>query len=78
MQAISFPTERDYDYVRYYNLMIDRKFFFSDQPAKVYLRTYDSIQKIANGQDNDCATGSLYIMSTTIPIIRLSLFQKIS
>ena len=40
--------------------------------------TYDSIQKIANGQGDDCATGSLYIMPWTIPIIRLSLFQKIS
>ena len=40
--------------------------------------TYDIIQKIANGQGGDCATGSLYIMPWTIPIIRLSLFQKIS
>ena len=38
--------------------MVDGKNFF-DQPVKIYLKTFENIQKIATGQGYDHATGCL-------------------
>ena len=41
-----------------HNVMIDGRNFF-DQPIKNDIKTYEDIQKIANGQGDDFTTGSL-------------------
>ena len=38
--------------------MVNGQNFF-DQPGKSDMRTYDNIQKIATGQEDDCTTGFL-------------------
>ena len=49
-----------------YNVMIDEKNFF-DQPINNNLKTYESIRKIATGQDD----------YTILFFVRLYLFQKL-
>ena len=44
--------------IKDYNVMIDGRNFL-DQPVKNNLRTYDNIQKIAAGQEDDYTTGYL-------------------
>ena len=44
--------------VKDYNIMIDGQNVF-DQPVKNDLRTYDNIEKIATGQEDDYTTGCL-------------------
>ena len=42
--------------VKDYNIMIDGKNVF-DQPIKSYIKTYENIRKITNGQGDDYPTG---------------------
>ena len=44
--------------IKDYNVMVNGQNFF-DQPGKSDMRTYDNIQKIATGQEDDCTTGFL-------------------
>ena len=44
--------------IKYCDVMIDGKKFF-DQWIRINLRTYDSIQKIVTGQEDDYTTGCL-------------------
>ena len=44
--------------IKYYNVIIDGRNFF-DEPVKKNLITYGNIQKIANGQEDDCTTECL-------------------
>ena len=44
--------------IKDYNVLTDGEKFF-DQPVKINMRTYDNIQKIVTGQQDDYTTGCL-------------------
>ena len=46
--------------IKDYNIVIDGRNFF-DKPIRNYLKTYDSVRKIATGQGDDYTTGCLLV-----------------
>ena len=42
--------------IKYYNVMMNGRSFF-DQLIKIFVKTYDYMRKIANGQGNEYTTG---------------------